>query len=152
MIQTVLDQAPIVVAVDSSDDAQEAAAWAAERASEWGSPLYMVAAATSGPAPCWLGMSRVAAWRAGHEPDTIESVPGDVLQVIGDRGAHARMVVVPGTVSAAVSATLAERVGCPVVVCRDGRLPSVLPASQPPVDSASPASRTAAVTGAGSHS
>ena len=147
MIQTVLDQAPIVVAVDGSDDAQEAAAWAAERASEWGSPLHMVAAATPGPAPCWLGVSRVTAWRAGHDPDTIESGPGDLLQVIADRAAHARLVVVPGTVSAAVAAALAERVGGPVVVCRDGRHPSVLPTAQPTIDRAA---RTAAVTGAGS--
>jgi Universal stress protein family len=135
MIQTSVEDAPVVVAVDRSADAQEAVAWAAERASEWGAPLHLVAAvprgSTTAPAPNWLGVSRVAAWRAGLDPDLTESVCGNVLDVMTDRGSHARLVVVPGSVPRAVSLALAERVSCPVVVCRDGQLPSVMPTRQP---------------------
>jgi nucleotide-binding universal stress UspA family protein len=139
MIQTSLDRAPVVVAVDGSDDSQEAAAWAAERASEWGAPLHMVATVpggvgepTAGPVPCWLGVPRVAAWRAGRDPDVTESVRGDLLEVLADRGSHARLLVVPNSLAGSVSLALAERVGCPVVVCRDGTAhPSVMPTSRP---------------------
>jgi hypothetical protein len=134
MIQTILDHAPVVVAVDGSDDSLEAAAWAAERAAEWGAPLHMVAVLpggagvpTEGPAPCWLGVSRVAAWRAGRDPDTIESVRGGLREVPSD----ARLVVVPDTMAGTGRIALAERVGCPVVVCRDGHGSSIVPTPQP---------------------
>jgi Universal stress protein family len=135
MIHATADRPPVVVVVDGSDDSPEAAAWAAERASEWGAPLHMVAVvpaeAAAGSIPWWVGVSRVAAWRAGLDPDVTEAVRGGLLQVMADRGSHARLVVVPGSVPGSVSVALAGRVGCPVVVCRDEQPPLVVPAPAP---------------------
>ena len=128
-------RAPVVVAVDGSDDSVEAAAWGAERASEWGAPLHMIAAvpddAAAPAVPWWLGVSRVAAWRAGLDPDVTEAVRGGLVDVMADRGARARLVIVPGSVPGSVSRALAERMGCPVVVCRDQQPPSVVSTSTP---------------------
>jgi nucleotide-binding universal stress UspA family protein len=159
LIRTSPDRAPVVVVVDGSDDSMEAAAWAAERASEWGAPLHMVTAVSddsaAGSVPSWLGVSRVAAWRAGLDPDVTEAVRGELLQVMADRGARARLAVVPGSVPGPVALALAGRVGCPVVVCRDEQAPSVVAASMPGDTRLRAArvggSRAAVATGAGSH-
>jgi nucleotide-binding universal stress UspA family protein len=158
MIYTSPGHAPVVVAVDGSDDSSEAAAWAAERASEWGAPLHLIAAVPGtspvGSVPWWLGASRVAAWRAGLDPDVTEAVRGDLLQVIADRGSRARLVVVPATVPGPVAAALAGRVACPVVVCRDAQLPRVVstptpgaaPSGATPVEDSCRATREAVAT------
>lgn len=162
MIYRSLGRGPVVVAVDGSDDSPEAAAWAAERASDWGAPLHLIAAVSgesaAGSLPWWLGVSRVAAWRAGLDPDITEAIRGDLLQVMADRGFRARLVVVPGSVPSSVSGALAGRVGCPVVVCRDEHVPSVVSASDAGharlrttlVDDGRRATREAVATGTGS--
>ena len=151
MIPTTLDHAPVIVAVDDSDDSREAAAWAAEHAAAWGAPLHMITDAPGGATtpPAWLGVSRVAAWRAGQDPDSTECVPGDLLRAIADRAADAQMIVLPGTVAGTLSTALAERVGCPVVVCHDGHPPTVVLTSQARHDRSAGG---ATAIGAGSHS
>ncbi len=122
MTHTALDHAPVIVAVDDSDDSLEAAAWAAEHAAAWAAPLHMITTASARP-----GVARVAAWRAGHDPDTTEAVTGDLVRAVTDRARHARLIVLPATLS---DAALADRVHCPVVVCRDGQPPTVVPTTR----------------------
>jgi len=118
---------PIIVVVDQSEHACEATEWAAELAAAVGAPLHLISmpqVAADGPLPTWLGMLRVAAWRAGTEPDMIKSVTGRFPDVLAGEAAGARLLVLGIDLSAHVSqesaavSFLAEQLRCPVAVIR----------------------------------
>lgn len=100
---------PIIVAVDRSEHAHDATEWAAELASALGAPLHLVYAA---PADArdktpdtdreanWLGMLRVAAWRAGTDPDLITTAREPLAGVMADLASEARLVVLGVDLSA----------------------------------------------------
>jgi nucleotide-binding universal stress UspA family protein len=132
---------PIVVAVDGSDHAYEATEWAAELASALGAPLHLLdieSSATRRPSTTtWLGMLRVAAWRAGTDPDLIESRSGRLTDLLAERAATARLLVLgvdlaAVTAESATVAALAERSTCPIAVVR-GHGPDLCPPLHGPV-------------------
>jgi len=137
----------IVVGVDGSASARDAAAWAADVASSWGAPLHLVHVVPGGTgdspitvSPGWLTELRAAAVRAGAEPDGSEIVPGNAVDVLAARATGARMLVLgsygsgawSGTLAGSVALGLIERVGCPVVVVR-GSAPQIPPPRGGPV-------------------
>jgi len=127
MKATVDSDRPIIVAVDHSEHSYEATEWAAELAAALGAPLHLISVtqvAANGPLPTWLGMLRVAAWRAGTDPDVIESVSGHFPEVLAEGAADARLLVLGidliehvSEESSAVS-FLAEHLRCPIAVVR----------------------------------
>jgi len=142
MNATVDSNSPIIVAVDHSEHAYEATEWAAELAAAVGAPLHLVnvmPAAPRGPLPTWLGMLRVAAWRAGTEPEIIESVAGHFPDVLAERAAaEARLLVLGIDLTAHVAeessavSFLAGHLGCPIAVVR-GHAPDLCPPLRGPV-------------------
>ena len=100
---------PIIVAVDRSEHAHDSTEWAAELASALGAPLHLVYVA---PADArdktsdtdreanWLGMLRVAAWRAGTDPDVITAVREPLAAVMANLAPGARLVVLGVDLSA----------------------------------------------------
>jgi nucleotide-binding universal stress UspA family protein len=137
------DPRPVVVGVDSSDRAREAALWAAAEASLRGVELHLVHSSpptstgswevpsprgTAGPAAQWL-LHHVArtcerafptlAVRTHLEPSPavtalVQWSAKAQLVVVGDRGVREFTGVMAGSVCTAV----AERAQCPVVVAR----------------------------------
>jgi nucleotide-binding universal stress UspA family protein len=134
-------QQPIVVAVDGSQHAYEATEWAAELASALDAPLHLLDIQSPGvgrrSTPTWLGMLRVAAWRAGTDPDVIESSSGRLADLLAERADTARLLVlgvdlVAVTAESATVSGLAERSRCPIVVVR-GHGPGLCPPLHGPV-------------------
>jgi nucleotide-binding universal stress UspA family protein len=120
---------PIVVGVDGSDSARDAAEWAADLAAIWSAPLHllMVAPDTAAePASDRLSELRAAAAAAGARPVIVEMAQGEVVDVIADRAHEARMLVLgsygegawSGMLAGAVALTLINRVSCPIAVVR----------------------------------
>jgi nucleotide-binding universal stress UspA family protein len=130
------DERPIVVGVDGSDSARDAAAWAADLAAIWGVPLHLL---TVGPPPDHLHEWRDAAERAGADT-VVETATGDVVDVIADHAGAARMLVLgsygegawSGLLAGAVALALVDRVACPVAVVR-GTAPQIPPPRGGPV-------------------
>jgi nucleotide-binding universal stress UspA family protein len=127
---------PIIVAVDHSEHAYDATEWAAELAAALGTPLHVVHVAPAGPRDTtpdtdreanWLGMLRVAAWRAGTDPDLITTVRDSLAVVLADLVPRARLVVLGVDLSAhpvvetATVSVLAAQNTSPVAVVRGHR-------------------------------
>jgi nucleotide-binding universal stress UspA family protein len=130
----------IVVGVDESPSARDAAEWAADVAALWSAPLHLVhvvpGAASDYPIvlhPGWLNEFGDSALRAGADPETevvlgntvdllVARATGAQLLVLGSYGAGARS----GMLAGSVALQLIERVSCPVVVVR-GSAPQIPP-------------------------
>lgn len=135
---------PVVVGVDGSASAGGAAVWAAELAAAVHAPLHLLHAlpdlAAGGQRPDWLDDLAGAAGGAGVTPVRAETVRGAPAEVLVDRSAAARMLVVgsygPGARSGMLAGDLAlELVGrahCPVAVVR-GPAPTEQPRHTGPV-------------------
>ncbi len=141
------DPRPIVVAVDSSDSARDAAAWAADLAADWSAPLHLVNVVPGDPQdlpldplPSWLAELVDAAERTGVRPCSAEAQPGDPVTTITGRGVGARMVVLgsygagafAGMLAGTTARDVVEHVACPVAVVR-GSAPRIAPPRNGPV-------------------
>lgn len=127
----------VVVAVDASDAARDAARWAAELATAWGAPLRLVHVADRPDVPAWL---RGLAGSAEVEVIAGPVIASSVVTVLADRSADARMLVLgsygSGAASGMQAGTVAmgmiDRIGCPIAVVR-GPTPGVPPSHAGPV-------------------
>lgn len=127
-----MDRRPVVVAVDASDAARDAARWAEELATAWSAPLRLVHVGDQPGIPAWL---RILAG-----PAQVQVSAGGVVEVLAARSADARLLVLGSYGSGAVSGmqvgTVAlgviDRIRCPVVVVR-GPAPGVPPSHDGPV-------------------
>lgn len=141
------DSGLIVVGVDASDSAREAAEWAADLAASRQAPMLLVHVVPGGygdapitPVPAWLVELRAVAARPGVEQCAVEVQPGEPVGVLASRAAGASMLVLgsygeaawSGLLAGTVAVSLLERVRCPVAVIR-GRAPHVPPPRSGPV-------------------
>ena len=93
------DIRPVLVGVDASDSARDAAEWAIDLAALWGAPLDMVHVVPGAldespitPVPGWMVELGDAAARAGVEPRAIEVVPGGAVELLANRAAASRIL------------------------------------------------------------
>ncbi|MFC5994983.1 universal stress protein [Pseudonocardia hispaniensis] len=139
------DSRAIVVGVDESDSARDAAEWAADVASVWRAPVSLLHTVggergAAGVEPGWLSELRRIAERVGADPVETHVVAGDVAEVLLDRAAGARLLVVGSYGEGAVAGMLAGDTAlsllaacpCPVAVIR-GRAPGIAPPRGGPV-------------------
>jgi nucleotide-binding universal stress UspA family protein len=141
------DRRPVVVGVDPSYSARDAAEWAADLAAVWGAPLHLVHVVPGAtddapitPVPGWLTELRDAAERAGADPDDTEVLPGATVEVLAAHAAGARMLVLGsygdgawcGMLAGPLALALIGRAPCPVAVVR-GSAPQVPPPRSGPV-------------------
>ena len=146
-MQSSTDPRPVVVAVDSSDSARDAAAWAADIAADWSAPLHLVNVVPGDPQdlpldplPRWLAELVDAAERAGAQPCSAEAQPGDLVTTITARGVGARMVVLgsygtgafAGILAGTTARDVVDHVAGPVAVVR-GSAPRLAPPRNGPV-------------------
>ena len=140
-MQSSTDPRPVVVAIDASDSARDAAAWAADLAADWSAPLHLVHVVPgdpqdrpADPLPSWLTTLLDVAERAGARPCTAEAQPGDPATTIAARAVGARMVVLgsygagasEGMLAGTTSRAVVEHAACPVAVVR-GSAPRIAP-------------------------
>jgi nucleotide-binding universal stress UspA family protein len=137
----------VVVGVDESASARDAAEWAADLAAAWMAPFALVHVVLGWPQddarpeiPPWLHELADAAERSGVRDVTIDVVPGGLVETLAGRGGSARMLVVgsygegawTGMLAGAAAITLIDRTTCPVAVVR-GSAPQVPPPRGGPV-------------------
>ena len=137
----------IVVGVDESASARDAAEWAADVAALWAAPLHLVHVVPGAPydspitlQPTWLSELCANAVRAGADPEDTEVIPGNTVDMLADRSAEARMLVLgsygtgawSGMLAGSAALRLIERVRCPVVVVR-GSAPQIPPPRSGPI-------------------
>ncbi|HZG91418.1 MAG TPA: universal stress protein [Pseudonocardia sp.] len=146
MTSTGPDPRPVVVGVDASDSARDAAEWAADLAAARRCPLHLVHVVPGyedDPAPTppeWLREVAAAAVRSGADATDTEVVSGAAERLLLDRAVGAAMLVVGSYGEAASSGMLAGHVGlalvshapCPVAVIR-GSAPQLPPPRSGPV-------------------
>jgi nucleotide-binding universal stress UspA family protein len=138
---------PVVVGVDASASARDAAEWAADLAAAWNAPLHLVQVVLGWPddaavprLPGWLRELVDAAERCGVGTVDAEVVPGGIVDTLLGRAAGARMLVVgsygdgawTGMLAASLAVTLIDRAPCPVAVIR-GSAPQVPPPRSGPI-------------------
>jgi len=122
---------PVVVGVDPSDSARDAALWAADLAAAQGHPVEFVHVVPNRTdvRPAWLRELVDAAERTGGSPVTAGCEQGTVFDVLLTRSQRAGMVVVgsfgrdapAGLLVGSTALTLVALAGCPVAVVRGGR-------------------------------
>jgi nucleotide-binding universal stress UspA family protein len=139
---------PVVVGVDASASARDAADWAADLAAAWNAPLHLVQVVLGWPdeeplprrTSGWLRELVDAAERTGVPSVEAEVVPGGIVDTLLDRAAGARLLVVgsygegawTGMLAGPLAIALIDRAPCPVAVVR-GREPQVPPPRSGPV-------------------
>ena len=118
----------IVVGVDESASARDAAEWAADVAALWAAPLHLVHVVLGAPYdspitlhPSWLTELCASAVRAGADPEDTEVIPGNTVDMLADRAAEARMLVLGSYGTGAWSGMLAGSVA--LAADRAGPLP-----------------------------
>jgi nucleotide-binding universal stress UspA family protein len=141
------DTRPVVVGVDRSDSARDAAEWAADLAAVWGVALRLVHVipgtpddGPNPPAPPWLAELARGAERVGAEVDLARVVSGATVQMVADQASRARLLVLgsygegawTGMLAGSVALALIGGVPCPVAVVR-GPAPQVPPPRNGPV-------------------
>ncbi|MGI5129938.1 universal stress protein [Pseudonocardia sp. CA-107938] len=145
-MQATSDPRPVVVAVDTSESARDAAAWAADLAADWSAPLHLLHVElgdpTDAPLPAqpWLLELESVAERAGATDRRVEVRPGDVIQVVSARAFDARLIVLgsygdgawSGMLAGSVALGVLGRARCPVAVVR-GSAPRIAPPRGGPV-------------------
>ena len=145
-MQPTPDPRPVLVAVDPSDSARDAAVWAAEVAADWSVPLHLLHVVPGRstdpplPPPRWLQQLDALAVHTGVPDRVHEVVQGNVVEIVSARARDARMVVLgsygdtgwSGGLSGPVSIAVVGRVQCPVAVGR-GPAPRVAPPRGGPV-------------------
>ncbi|GAA5162356.1 hypothetical protein GCM10023321_47830 [Pseudonocardia eucalypti] len=143
---TRIDARPIVVGVDDTASAHDAALWAADLASAWRAPLCLThvvngAGTVSTPElPSWLRELASAAERTGADPVATEVRYGATIDQLHVRSADARMLVLGsygargwgGVLAGENAVPLLQRCPCPLVVVR-GQTPGVPPRREGPV-------------------
>jgi nucleotide-binding universal stress UspA family protein len=138
---------PVVVGVDASASARDAAEWAADLAAAWDAPLHLLHAVPGWPndaplpgRPRWLRELGDAAERTGVRAVDAEVAPGGIVDTLLNRAEGARMLVVgsygdaawTGMLAGSLTVALIDRARCPVAVIR-GRAPQVPPPRSGPV-------------------
>jgi nucleotide-binding universal stress UspA family protein len=121
---------PVVVGVDPSASARDAASWAADLAAARGCGVELVHVASTRPGaiPGWLRELEDAVERLGV-PVAAEVVRGTAFDVLLTRSHRAGMVVVgsfgrdtpAGLLVGSTALTLVARAGCPVAVVRGSK-------------------------------
>jgi nucleotide-binding universal stress UspA family protein len=119
---------PLVVGVDPSDSARDAALWAVDLAAARGCgvELVHVVPGRAGAVPDWLTELADTADRAGAVPCQVHVVTGAVFDVLLNRSHAADMIIVgsfgpdapAGMLVGSTALTLLARAGCPVAVIR----------------------------------
>jgi nucleotide-binding universal stress UspA family protein len=142
-----ISSSPVVVGVDASASARDAAEWAADLAATWDAPLHLVHTvhgwpddATLPERPRWLRELVGAAECCGVRTVVAEVVRGGIVDTLLDRAAGARMLVVgsygegawSGMLAGSVAITVIDRSACSVAVIR-GRVPQVPPPRTGPI-------------------
>jgi nucleotide-binding universal stress UspA family protein len=146
-VQTrVLPPETVVVGVDTSASARDAAEWAADVAAAGNGPLHLVHAVPGWPddAPlphdaAWLRELADAAERTGVRTVDTEVVPGGIVATLLNRATGARLLVVgsygeaawTGMLAGSLAVALIDRARCPVAVVR-GSAPQVPPPRRGP--------------------
>jgi len=138
---------PVVVGVDASDSARDAAEWAADLAAAWNAPLHLVHVVLGWPdegpspdLPGWLRELVGAAERCGVGTVEAEAVAGGIVDTLIGRAAGAAVLVVgsygdaawTGMLASPLTVTLIDRAPCPVAVIR-GSAPRIPPPRNGPV-------------------
>ncbi|MBO0873136.1 MAG: universal stress protein [Pseudonocardia sp.] len=143
---TTNESRPIVVGVDDSASARDAALWAADLAGLWEAPLCLShvvnrAGTVSAPTtPPWLRELRSSAVRAGATTTTTEVRYGAAIDQLLAHSRNARLLAVgsygdhgwSGLLAGATALPLVAESACPLVVVR-GREPGVPPPRSGPV-------------------
>ncbi len=155
------ESGPVVVGVDSSQCACDAARWAARLAAVWRAPLHLVHVVEPPvtEVPPWLGELLDATEAMGSAPPRAELRTGAVVDALAEGAVDARMLVLgsygdgarSGMLAGTVALTLLDRVGCPLAVVR-GPGPQLPPPFDGPVVvgvDGSPAGRAALDLAAG---
>jgi nucleotide-binding universal stress UspA family protein len=137
----------VVVGVDASASARDAADWAADLATAWDAPLYLIHVVLGWPdesakpqPPGWLRELADAAERCGVRSVEAEVIPGGIADTLLGRASGARMLVVgsygegawTGMLAGSLTVTLIDRARCPVAVIR-GSAPQVPPPRSGPI-------------------
>lgn len=122
---------PLVVGVDRSDSARDAAFWAVDLAAARGCGVDLVHVVPSRPGavPDWLREIANTADRETAVPCRVEVVTGAVFDVLLTRSREAGMIIVgsfghdapSGMLVGSTALTLVARAGCPVAVVRGAR-------------------------------
>jgi nucleotide-binding universal stress UspA family protein len=159
------DERPIVVGVDHSDSAREAAEWAADLAAARGVPLQLVHVVPGAvddpplvPGPAWLDELRATVSHLGARGVDAEVLPGGAVEVLAARSGSAQMLVLgsygegawSGMLAGTRAIALLGQARCPVAVVR-GRAPQLPPSRGGPIVvgvDGSPAGRAALDLGA----
>jgi nucleotide-binding universal stress UspA family protein len=140
------DSRPVVVGVDQSDSARDAAEWAADLAAVWNAPLRLVhvgpgtfAGGLDMSSLPWLSELMRCTERVGAVTEVVETA-GAVVDVLVFQAAQARLLVLgsygegawTGMLAGSVARDLINRAACPVAVVR-GAAPQVPPPRSGPV-------------------
>ncbi|NMH99317.1 universal stress protein [Pseudonocardia acidicola] len=141
------DRRPVVVGVDESDSARDAAEWAGDLASLWQVPLRLVHTVLGEPdappistVPDWLRELVDAAERCGVTGAGAEVVSGSAIEQLVERSVSARLLVVgsygdgawSGMLAGPTALALVGRAACPVAIVR-GTSPQVPPPRGGPI-------------------
>ncbi|WP_051581801.1 universal stress protein [Pseudonocardia acaciae] len=143
--ESVSESRPVVVGVDESDSARDAALWAADLAALWGAPLCLThavnrAGTVASSTPSWLRELGAAAERAGATPTTTEVRYGPATHQLLARSRGARLLALgsygdvgwSGMLAGSTALPLVAECECPLVVVR-GHHPGVPPPRRGPV-------------------
>jgi nucleotide-binding universal stress UspA family protein len=140
------DERPVVVGVDQSDSARDAALWAAELAAVMGVPLRVchvvdrAGTVSEPPMPAWLDALADQARRLGAHPVDARVLFGTATDQLLMQAREARLLVLgsygeqgwSGTLIGRIGQRLVDQSSCPVVVAR-GFSPGLAPPRGGPV-------------------